>query len=30
MADIVYLMIAFVLFLASLGLLDLCERLMEE
>jgi hypothetical protein len=30
MADIVYLGIAFVLFLASWGSLVLCERLMEE
>jgi hypothetical protein len=30
MADIVYLVITFVLFLACWGLLVLCERLMEE
>ena len=30
MADIVYLVIAFVLFLTCWGLLILCERLMEE
>jgi hypothetical protein len=30
MADIVYLVLAAILFLASYGLLVLCERLMEE
>jgi hypothetical protein len=30
MADIVYLVIALVLFLACWGILLLCERLMEE